>query len=58
VSAPEPPRRPPGEGREVPRPPSQRDLVAASLLRCPRGEPPVRHGKPAVRSGLPQRPRA
>jgi len=57
VNRPEQRRRPPGQSREVPRP-SQRDLVAASLLRCPRGEPPVRHGKPAVRSGLPERSRA
>jgi hypothetical protein len=44
--------RTPGENAPA-RPPSQRDVVAASLLRCPRGEPEVRHGRPGARSGLP-----
>ena len=60
MTAPEPRRRPPEDGRDTtqsaapaPRPPSQRGLVTASLLRCPRGEAEFRHGRPAPRSRLP-----
>jgi len=60
MSEPAPQRRLPGTARgttgPASRPSSQRDLVAASLLRCPRGEPAVRHGRPAPRSGLRDRP--